>query len=107
MVYRLDGQGENRSVKLDGRYDCDFDLSSTPREKGTLQRGIFTMKRNPADEYGEQYFLVVRCERQWYQDEFAKQRFAVVVEMEHTEDVRLYERVKQRVDVRVRARQRV
>jgi hypothetical protein len=98
---------EGKAEKLHGRYDCDFDLSSTPREKGTLQRGIFTMTRNPADEYGEQYFLVVRCERQWYQDEFAKQRFAVVVEMEHTEDVRLYERVKQRVDVRVRARQRV
>ena len=61
------------------------------------------MTMNPAAEYGDRYFLVVRCERQWYQDEFARQRFAVVVELEHTENVRLYERVKQRVDVRIRA----
>ena len=43
------------------------------------------MTANPSDEYGETYFLVVRCERQWYPDEFAKQRFAVVVELAHSE----------------------
>jgi len=27
---------EGKAEKLDGRYDCDFDLNSTFREKGTL-----------------------------------------------------------------------
>ena len=94
---------EGKQEALDGRYDCDFDLGSKIREKGTLQRGIFTMTRNPADEYGDRYYLVVRCERQWFQDAYARQRFAVVVELEHTENVRLYEKVRERVAVRVRA----
>jgi hypothetical protein len=100
---KRDVKKEGKQETLENRYDCDFDLGSGIRERGTLQRGIFTMTMNPAAEYGDRYFLVVRCERQWYPDEFAKQRFAVVVELEHTENVRLYERVKQRVDVRIRA----
>ena len=87
---------------LEGKYDCSFDIRSTIRERGTLQRGTFVMKNNPAPEYGDTYYLVVRCERQWFPDEFATQRFAVVVELSHTEDVRLYERMRERVTIRVR-----
>ena len=53
------------------------------------------MSRNPAAEYGDTYFLVVRCERKWSPDEFAQQRFALVVEMSHSEDIALYERVRE------------
>jgi hypothetical protein len=94
---------EGKAAGLDGRYDCSFDLGPTIREKGSLQRGVFTMTNNPAPEYSDTYHLVVRCEKQWFPDEYAKQRFAVVVELAHTEDVRLYERVSQRVNVRLRA----
>ena len=94
---------EGAHPELEGRYDCSFDFGPTAREKGTLQRATFVMKNNPAPEYGETYFLVVRCERQWFQDEFAMQRFALVVELSHTEDVRLYARVRERLNVRVRA----
>jgi Subtilase family len=100
---KRDVKKEGKQEKLDRRYDCDFDLSSTIRERGTLQRGIFPMTRNLDAEYGDRYFLVVRCERQWFPEEYAKQRFAVVVEMGHTKNVRLYERIKERVEVRVRA----
>jgi hypothetical protein len=95
---------EGKAEELQGKYDCSFDVSSTIRERGTLQRGLFTMTVNPSAEYGDTYFLVVRCERQWFPDEFATQRFAVVVELAHTVDVRLYERVKQRIEVRDRVR---
>jgi hypothetical protein len=94
---------EGAHPELKGRHDCSFDLGSTIRERGTLQRGTFVMKNNPDPEYGTTYYLVVRCERQWYPDEYAKQRFAVVVELAHSEDVRLYQRVHERVQVRVRA----
>ncbi len=93
---------EGKAEKLGGKYDCDFDIGSTIRERGTLQRGIFTMTANPSDEYGNTYLLVVRCERQWFSDEFAKQRYAVVVEIAHSEDIRLYKRINQRVSVRIR-----
>jgi hypothetical protein len=61
------------------------------------------MKRNPSPQYGETFHLVVRCERQWYPNEFDRQRFAVVVELQHEDDIPLYERVRERVEVRVRA----
>lgn len=61
------------------------------------------MKQNPNPDYGGTYYLIVRCERQWFSDEFAKQRFAVVVELSHNEDIRLYARVEERLRVRVRA----
>jgi len=89
--------------ELEGRYDCSFDPKSRVRECGTLQSAIFTMRQNPAAEYGETYYLVVRCERKWIADDFLQQRFAVVVELSHQVDVQLYERIRQRVQVRVQA----
>jgi hypothetical protein len=85
------------------RYDCKFDLGPTTRERGTIQSAVFNIKQNPRAEYGETYYLVVRCERRWFADDLATQRFAVVVELEHSSDIRLYERVRERVRVRIRA----
>jgi len=89
--------------KQDEKFNCKFEPGPNTRECGTLQSAVFTMKNNPAPEYGETYYLVVRCERKWFQDEFATQRFALVVELEHSADIRLYQRVRERVEVRVRA----
>ena len=89
--------------ELEGKYSCGFDTGSRIRECGTLQSAIFAMSRNPAVEYGETYYLVVRCERKWTAEDFVQQRFAVVVELSHQVDIQLYERVQQRVQVRVRA----
>lgn len=94
---------EGAHPEMGGRYDCSFDIGSTIRERGTLQRGTFVMKQNPNADYGSTYYLIVRCERQWFPDEFAQQRFAVVVELSHNEDVRLYARVEERLRVRLRA----
>jgi hypothetical protein len=99
-----------RNVETEGPHpemppanNCDFDLGPQVRERGTLQSATFSMKRNPAPEYGETYYLVVRCERQWHPNEYDKQRFAVVVELQHDVDIPLYERMRERVEVRVRA----
>ena len=89
--------------ELEGRYDCSFDPKSRVRECGTLQSATFTMRQNPAAEYGETYYLVVRCERKWIADDFLQQRFALVVELSHQVDVQLYERIRQRVRVRISA----
>lgn len=94
---------DGKPPELESKYNCGFDSGPNTRECGTLQRDVFEMSRNPAAEYGDTYFLVVRCERKWSPDEFAQQRFALVVEMSHTADIELYERVRERVTVRVRA----
>jgi hypothetical protein len=87
---------------LEGKFDCSFDSGPNTRECGTLQSAEFEMSKNPAAEYGDTYFLVVRCERKWSPDEFVQQRFALVVELSHTKDIALYERVRERIPVRVR-----
>jgi len=94
-------ESEGRHAELEATYNCKFDVGPQVRERGTLQSATFTMKRNPLD-YGEIYYLVVRCERQWHPSEYDLQRFAVVVELMHTADIPLYERVRERLEVRLR-----
>lgn len=94
---------EGDPPELEGRFNCKFDIGPTIREHGTLQCATFTISRNPSTEYSETYYLVVRCENQWNPEEFLKQRFAVVVELSHQENIGLYERVRERVRVRQRA----
>ena len=85
---------EGRHPDLPSANNCDFDNGPQDRERSTLQSATFWMRRNPAQEYGDTYYLVVRCERHWHPDEFDTQRFAVVVELQHTAEIPLYERVR-------------
>ncbi len=93
---------EGKPPALEGKFDCGFDIGPQVREHGTLQCATFAMSQNPSQEYNDTYYLVVRCENQWNPDEFLKQRFAVVVELSHHENIGLYERVRERVLVRQR-----
>lgn len=90
------------------RYDCSMVPTPTVREGGTLQKATFTMKRKPSTEYGDTYHVVVRCEKKWARDEHAPQRYAVIVVVEHSADVNLYNTIQARVRerARLRARQR-
>jgi hypothetical protein len=90
------------------KFDCQMEPSSTLREGGTLQKASFMMKRQPNPEYGDTYYLVVRCERKWARTEHAPQRYAAVVVVEHSASVRLYGEIRTRVQeaARMRARQR-
>jgi hypothetical protein len=85
--------------------NCPMAPSPTERDGGTLQRATFSMKRGDPD-YGETYFLVVRCERVWALDSHDNQRYAVVVNVESDELVNLYATIQARVQVRQRARAR-
>ena len=74
------------------RYDCPMKPRPTVREGGTLQKAIFTIRRRPSPDYGDTYYLVVRCEKKWARDEHGPQRYAVVVVVEHLSEVNLYNR---------------
>ena len=84
------------------RFDCSMKPKPTLREGGTLQKGTFTMRKAPATDYGDTYYLVVRCERKWARDEHARQRYAVVVGLEHTAEINLYNRIRERVQAAIR-----
>jgi hypothetical protein len=42
----------------------------------------------------------VRCLSHWAVDQVFDQRFAVVVELEHQPEIRIYNRIRERVQVR-------
>ncbi|NVL89523.1 MAG: S8 family peptidase [Desulfobacterales bacterium] len=90
------------------RFECDLKPGHRIRERGTLQKGIFSMSRNPDETYGDTYYLVVQCVRNWSYEE--KQRYAVVVALEHLSlEATLFERVSlyQAVQEQIEARERI
>lgn len=93
--YRRRGEAEGPFPELAGRFNCKLEPGPKAREKSSVQRASITFKRG-IEAYGDSYYLVVRCESGWanYAD---RQAFAVVVELLQRADVRLYERLRQRI----------
>jgi hypothetical protein len=89
---------EGDPFKLADKLKCHVEPGPQRRERGTLQCGAFVAKRSLAD-YGDRYFLAVRCEGGWASDQVAKQRFAVAVELRHQAEIQLHEMLRLRVRV--------
>lgn len=106
--YRQRNKDEDPAESLPNRNQCWLGPGPNTREGGTLQRATFAMKRRPTTDYGDTYHVVVRCERKWARDEHAPQKYAVVVTVEHSAGVNLYNTIQARVQerARIRARQR-
>ncbi len=85
-------------------YDCKLLPKSRYRECGTLQKATFRMQKTPRLEYGDTYYLAVRCEKKWSGEEHSPQRYAVVVAVEHEASIDLYNIILQRVRTTVRVR---
>ena len=66
------------------------------RERNTVQTASVTFTRD-TDAYGASYHLVVRCEAGWAASFETRQRFALVVEMQHQPEVQLYARLRAQV----------
>jgi hypothetical protein len=89
------------------KYNCKMYPTPTTREGGTLQKAVFVTPRNYKKDYGQDYFLVVRCEKKWaLEDVYGEQRYSVVMTMEHSEPLNIYARIQQRIEVPVRLRAR-
>lgn len=95
--YRKRAPAEGPFPDIAARYDCKLTPSSTAREKSTLQSAAITFSRD-VGAYGDAYYLVVRCSAGWAA--INRQSFAVTVELAHEADIQLYERLRQRVQVR-------
>jgi hypothetical protein len=96
--FRRRGADEGRFPEIASRFDCELTPSSTLREKSSLQSAAVSFSR-VISHYGDIYYLVVRCAGGWAT--VGWQAFAVVVEIAHEAEVQLYERLRQRVHVRV------
>jgi hypothetical protein len=93
--FRKRAMDDGKAPAIDNRYDCDLKPGPNVREKGTVQTASINFLRD-VSEYGDRYYLVVRCEGGWAANMIQRQRFAVVVELAHEAKIRLYERVRVR-----------
>lgn len=93
--YRKREQDDGPFPELAGRYNCNLIPGPQAREKGTVQSATVTFKRG-IEDYGDSYYLVVRCESGWA-THVDRQQFAVVIELLQKAEVQLYERVRQRL----------
>ena len=86
--------------------NCKLVPTPSVREKCTVQKSTFTAS-NPLD-YGDTYYLVVRCESKWATEEVGPQKYALVVTLEHTKkEVDLYTEISQRVQESISIRERL
>ena len=103
-VFRKRHSDEEAVESLSTKFNCGMLPGPEMREGGTLQKASFVMHKNPAN-YGNTYYLVVRCEKKWANEEIVgPQKYAVVVEIEHTADIEPYTQLQQRVQAPVRVR---
>ncbi|WP_095092949.1 S8 family peptidase [Pseudomonas sp. Irchel 3A5] len=98
--FRQRTKQETAAPKLDGRFDCDLQPGPQTREKGTVQTATVTFKKGELGQYGDRYYLVIRCESGWA-DYLPVQNYAVAVEIAHEADVQIYQRIQQRVRTRI------
>ncbi|QQS15115.1 MAG: S8 family peptidase [Rhodospirillales bacterium] len=94
--FRRRSQSDGRQPELSPRFDCKLLPGPQQRERGTLQCASVSFQRG-TENYGDMYYLVVRCERGWA--DVGNQQYAVVVELEHQLETRLYDRLQVRVRV--------
>lgn len=101
--YRRRMEIEGPVPEMLDRNNCKLTPGPNSREAGTLQRAAMVMQNKPSRDYGDTYYLVVRCERRWADEADSPQRFAAVVDLSHQAQIPLYARLQERVRLRVRA----
>jgi hypothetical protein len=90
---------EGEVFKLKARFECKMKPGPQRRDRGTLQCAEFSARNNIA-QYGNQYFLVVRCEGGWASNAVNELEFAIAVELRHEAQIALYQRIEERVRIR-------
>jgi hypothetical protein len=94
--YRKRNLAEGHHPDIPGRFCCDLEPGPTERECSSVQIARKTFARSTA-QYGDPYYLVVRCEGGWAAETVVSQRFALVVELSHEARTRLYDRLRLRL----------
>ena len=102
------GDSDKSLSKLASAKRVDLKPGVNARRKGTLQRGVASI-RSPSWQYdGGEMYLAVVCQRTWAPVEIDRQRFAVIVSVVHSdENVSLHAHIRQRAQLWQRVRIRV
>ncbi|WP_323666405.1 S8 family peptidase [Pectobacterium punjabense] len=82
--------------------NCNLKPGPNSRDFGTVQTASVSYDR-AMQNYGDTYYLVVRCQARWA-DFIQTQRYAIVVELTHSQDVNIYQTIQQRIQPRIQPR---
>jgi len=85
-------------------YKCPLEPGPTKLATSTLQRSEWRFQHG--GEYGDTCYLVIRAERNWAPESVTHQDFGIAVSLVTRAETELYARVRERVGLRVRLRQR-
>lgn len=94
--FRTHAGEDTEHADIGQRFMCKLEPGTRSRDKNTLQSAAVTFL-NETEEYGDEYYLIVRCVGGWASEQELYQKFAVVVELEHQEQVQIYARLQARV----------
>lgn len=96
--FRTHAGEEGEAPDIPSRYKCGLTPGPNSRDRNTIQSASVSYTRDTVN-YGNEYYLVVRCVGGWALEQEAFQDFAVVVELEHQADVQLYAQLRPRIRV--------
>ncbi len=92
------------------RYHCTTYPGVRVRGKGTLQKGIFNISRDSAllDYQGSELQLLIKCKSGWATEaDYPRQKYAIAVTLEQlSQQIPIYQQVRQQLQQEVRARSR-
>ncbi|WP_025659772.1 S8 family peptidase [Rhizobium sp. IBUN] len=91
---------EGEPPKFESKYVCNSDIGPNLREKGTLQLGTYSGKKDISG-YGDRYFVAVWCSRRWAPADIEEQNFAVCVQLRHENVNTLYQSLTVPIKVKV------
>ena len=75
------------------------------RSKSLHQKCVKIFKRNPTNiDISKPLILAVICRGKWLQEEEYIQNYAVLVKIKHKANINIYNRVKEKIDIRERIR---
>lgn len=89
---------------------CSLSPSMSDVKKGTILKASHEIAKSKRSmqEYGDTYYLVIKCQKRWYTGPLDFQEFAIAVSVEHeNEKAQLYNQINQRVQSRLRNQARI
>ncbi|MFQ5455253.1 MAG: S8 family peptidase [Nitrospirota bacterium] len=91
------------SIKLK---EIDLNPGGNLRKSGVPQKGIkvWKAKGNPRIDINKPLVLAVICKNKWINDNNYLQDYAVIVTVKHEKEIKLYAKIRQRIQERIRIR---
>ena len=83
------------------KYEIKLHPGVNLRKKGVHHKGIVEYKKQPKIDIDQPLVLVVICQDKWIQDEEYNQDYAVIVKIEHSDRIDLYNQIRLRNKERV------